>query len=513
MANVKSLKIVSVAAAAALACTLTSSLHADDSEAFQVKRSLKGNMMEVYNVVPGKADTITDMFAKGVVYGRLRANSFEWDWKDDDTAATGNKDNHALGLGGSLIYKTASLYGVSMGAGLYYTDNPIPGMRMSRADIGYLKAGKDTTSRYNVKELGIYGFAVPAQLYVQYDISKTTFVAGRQIWESFLTKSNDTKMVPNTFEGYTVTTKEIPDTTIRGAWFYQQKLRDHMTFHDVLTFKDGQGNSWNNNDDAAVHKGLSYSNLRNAGKDVNHDLFVADVRNKSIKNLQLDLTYGGVPGMISSLTAEANYAIPVGGWSITPGARYMYQMDDGAGKVGGACLSGNLAGLTGNQLGYKDASSLDSGLWMARLVAATGPLTMQVAYSAVEDKGDIVAPWRGFPTGGYTRAMAQYNWRANTKTTAAEVKYDFDKAKLVSGFSAMVRYAMQDFDEAKQAAGGQADSNIIHIDLIEKIKAVPGLEGKIRVGLVDAKDRTAGSKAGMDVDSYNEYRFELNYLF
>ena len=134
---------------------------------------------------------------------------------------------------------------------------------------------------------------------------------------------------------------------------------------------------------------------------------------------------------------------------------------------------------------------------------------MQVAYSSVANKGDIVAPWRGFPTGGYTRAMAQYNWRANTQTTAAEVKFDFDKAKLVSGFSAMVRYAMQNFDEAKQAAGVQADSNIIHIDLIEKVKAVPGLEGKIRVGLVDAKDR----EVGYNKDSYNEYRFELNYLF
>ena len=79
MANVKSLKIVSVAAAAALACTMSSSLYAADSDTFKVKRSLKGNMMEVYNVVPGTADNITDMFADGVVYGRLRANSFESD--------------------------------------------------------------------------------------------------------------------------------------------------------------------------------------------------------------------------------------------------------------------------------------------------------------------------------------------------------------------------------------------------------------------------------------------------
>ena len=509
MATVKKFGTVSAVAAGLLASALTSNAFAADDDAFKVKRSLKGNMMEVYNVVPGKADSITEMFSEGVAYGRVRVNSFNWDWKNDDTAQTGNKDNRALGLGGSLIYKTASLYGISAGAGLYYTDNPFPGERMSQANIKYLKAGKDTVSRYNVSTLGNYGFAVPAQLYVQYDISKTSVVAGRQIFESFLTKSNDTKMIPNTFEGYSLTTKEIPNTRIRGAWFYQQKLRDHQTFHDVLTFKDGDGNSWNNNDDAAVHKGLTYANLKAADKSVNNSLILADVRNTSIKNLQLDLTYAAVPGMVSSLTGEVNYAIPVGGWKITPGVRYMYQMDDGAGKVGGATLKGTLAGQSGEQLGYKDAASLDSSLWMARVVAQTGPLKMQIGYSAVADEGDIVAPWRGFPTGGYTRAMAQYNWYANTKTAAAQINYNFDKAKLVPGLSAMVRYAMQDFDDDKQAAGVQADSNIIHIDLIEKIKAIPGMEAKIRIGLVDAKDR----KAGYDKDSYNEYRFELNYLF
>lgn len=506
MATFKKFTSVSAVAAGVLACTLTSNAYADTSDAFQVKRSLKGNMMEVYKVLPEPANSITDAFANGIVYGRLRVNSFNWDWKNDDA---GNLDNRALGVGGNLIYKTAPLYGLSATAGLYYTDNPFPGERMPRQNIGKLKAGKDTTSRYNVSTLGIYGFATVAQAYLQYDYSKTTFIGGRQIFESFLTKSNDTKMIPNTFEGYSVTTKELPKTRIRAAYFYQQKLRDHMTFHDVLTFKDGNGNKWNNNDDAGVHKGLTYDNLKAAGKSVNNALIIGDIRNKSIKNLQLDLTYAAVPGMVSSITGEVNYAIPVGGWKIIPGARYMYQMDNGAGEVGGASLKGKLAGQTGEQLGYKDAASLDSSLWMARLVAKSGPLKLQIAYSSVADDGDIVAPWRGFPTGGYTRAMAQYNWYANTQTACAQVKYDFGKAKLVPGFSAMVRYAMQDFDEDKQAAGNQADSNIIHIDLIEKISAIPGMEAKVRVGLVDAKDR----EDGVDKDSYNEYRFELNYLF
>ncbi len=495
------MKLVKMSVAAATICALSVGLFADEAKP---KRELKNNMMEVYNVLPGTADNFTDAFANGVFYGRLRANAFRWDWKNDDF----NNDNKAFGLGGSMIYKTAPLAGVSATAGLYYSNSPFSGLRVDNADVGDVKAGKDTFSRYNVKTTDDWSMATLAQAYLQYDISKTSFKIGRQIFESFLTKSNDTKMIPNTFNGLTVEMKEIPKTTIRGAYFNAQKLRDHTTFHDVITFKDSSGESWNNNDDSAVHKGLSYANFTAAGEDTDHALIIADIRNTSIENLQIDVTYGAVPDVVSSITGELNYKIGLpGGFSLTPGIRYMHQMDNGGGEIGGATLKGTLAGVTGDALGYKDASSLDSSLAMARLVLNQGALKVQVAYSAVGDEADIVAPWRGFPTGGYTRAMAQYNWYANTKTTAAEVFYDFGKAKIVPGFSAMARYAMQNFDEAKQAAGVQADSNILHIDLRQKIMA--GLDAKLRVGLVSADERVAGG----DKDSYNEYRFEVNYLF
>jgi hypothetical protein len=185
----------------------------------------------------------------------------------------------------------------------------------------------------------------------------------------------------------------------------------------------------------------------------------------------------------------------------------MQQMDDGAGAIGGASLSGNLAGLTGAANGYTDASSLDSSLWMARLAVASGAFKGHLGYSKVADEGDIVAPWRNFPTGGYTRAMAQLNWKANAETMMAEVQYDFGKAKLLNGFSAMARYAIQDSDEAKQASGGQADLTIIHVDLKQQVN--PQLDAKFRLGVVTADARTSG----LDKDTYNEYRFELNYLF
>jgi hypothetical protein len=498
------MKMIKISAVAALTCALVVGANADESKP---KRQLKGNMQVVYNQLPSSVDNITDAFGEGMFYGRLRANAFRWDWDNDNVAATGNKDNKAFGLGGSLVYKSAPLYGVSMTTSLYYSSSPFSELRMGSADAKYVKSGKDTFSRYDVQSTGDWQMGVLAEAYVQYNISKTDFKLGRQIFESALTKSNDTKMIPNTFEGISFESKELPKTTIKGAYLTAQKLRDHTTFHDVLTFNDGTSN-WNNNDDSGVHKGISYANLQLNNKDVENSLIVVAVSNQSIPNLKIDATYTAVPDMISSVIGELNYKIPVGDFAITPGVRYMKQMDDGAGKIGGASLSGNIDASNAAANGYKNGDSLDSTLVMARLVVGHGAFQGLVGYSKVEDAGDIVAPWRGFPTGGYTRAMAQVNWKANAESMMAEVKYDFGKAKILEGFSAMARYAIQDSDEAKQGTGGgQADLTTLHVDLKQQIN--PQLDAKFRLGMIDADARTNG----IDKDSYNEYRFELNYLF
>jgi hypothetical protein len=171
--------------------------------------------------------------------------------------------------------------------------------------------------------------------------------------------------------------------------------------------------------------------------------------------------------------------------------------------VVGANGGQGVANLKKNSSGYTNPDSLDGNLLAARLDFANGPFKMRLGYSTIDDKADIIAPWRGFATGGFTRAMAQYNWYANTDTTMVRFDYDFGKAGMVKDFKVLGRYAMQDFDENK--AGVQADSNVIHVDMVKKL--APGLEGKIRVGLIDADE-----KAGKDV-SYNEYRVELNYFF
>jgi len=108
--------------------------------------------------------------------------------------------------------------------------------------------------------------------------------------------------------------------------------------------------------------------------------------------------------------------------------------------------------------------------------------------------------------------MAQYNWYANTKTYLARVDYDFGKAGLVPGLKGMVRYAIQDFDDSKP--GVQADSNVWHIDFRKTFTALPNLEARVRIGLVDGDKNTIAQDGTKKADpSYNEYRFELNYFY
>ncbi len=470
------------------------------------ERQLKGDMVVVYNKLPGTVDNVRDMFAQGIFYGRLRSNTFYWDW---DVESASDKDNKNMGVGGSLIYKSAVLNGFSGTIGYYGSLSP-EFFRMDKDEVGFSKAGKDTFSRYKVATAGSYGIHVIGQAYLEYANDTVDIKAGRQLFESVFTASNDTKMIPNTFDGVSVSANIAPKTTARAAWFGKQKLRDHEDAHDLITFKTADYatnpySKWNNNDDAAVHKGLNYANFVAAGEDTNHDMFLADITTGVVENLDFTLSALTVPGIVTDIVAEAHYRIPFeNGWAIRPGARYYHQMDDGGGDVAGYT---NLSGKAATGYDAKVATSLDSSLFAGRvdLEMPNKKGFFRLGYSKVADKADIVAPWRGFPTGGFTRAMAQFNWYANTETFMARAVYEFNPT-----WKASLRYVVQNFDDAKDNV--QADSTVWHLDTWTNI--TKRLQMRMRVGIVEADDNIAKSLGGTKTDvSYNEYRLEFNYLF
>ncbi|MDP2078373.1 MAG: OprD family outer membrane porin [Sulfuricurvum sp.] len=518
------MKLVNLSITAAAACLFATSAHALKSE----DRDVKGNMVVEYTKVPGSVDSFMDMFTEGELYGRARAHYFAWEYDDKNSGLSSTRDNDMLGLGGSMVYKTGFYKGFGATAGFYGTtqvldDNTNP----AYPNVNFGRAGKDT---YRTRLDGTEGnIGVFAEAYLEYKAGKNNLKIGRQGIESVMLATNDTKMIPNTFEAAVFETKSVlPDTTLRAGYIVSQKLRDHQTFHSLIASGEiGTGVPLDRtafNDDSGRHLGLTASNIRAKGGDVDPEMVLLTASNNSISNLKLDVEYVGLEGFVNTAIAEANYKIKINdAWTVTPGVRYLRQMDDGAGAIGGAALSGKAAAVgsptmnsatNATRATYKDPTSADGSIIMARLVAANGPLQLHVGYSKVSDDADIIAPWRGFPTGGYTRSMAQLEWIANTENWMVKVDYDFDKAGLVPGMKVAVDYADMNFDDDKVITSGMTDRNIFHVDVWQSFKALPNTEFRLRYATIHAASTgTAGAPVNVGQRAYDEFRFEMNYLF
>ncbi|TNF45402.1 MAG: outer membrane porin, OprD family [Epsilonproteobacteria bacterium] len=467
-------------------------------------------MIHLYDEVPGKVDSFGEMFSEGIFYWRLRFNSFGFKWKDEVENDEGEKlrEDHIVGaIGGSVIYHSARLNGFSFGAGLY-TSQSFGNLDDKESNL--YKAGKDTFSRYDALTDESLNLTSLAQAYLEYTHEAFSVKVGRQIVKSHLTKSNDTKMIPNTFEGTTLKSRYIPDTSLQMAYLTRQKLRDHSDFHHLLAVGDDPDDPYavfTENDDSAMHYGLKLSELQARG--IDDRLVIAEVKNESIDDLSLMVNYTAVPDLISTATIQADYRFDLGDMYIIPGLRYMKQFDDGAGEIGGANLKNNTHG-------YDDPDSLDSELYGARIAFVQDAFKLRFGYTKVADEGDLVAPWRGFPTAGFTRSMAQYNWNANTESYMVQMDYEFesfDELKIIS------RFAIHDFDDEKYRV--QADSKVFTINFFKGLGDSP-MYIKTRFAHVIGDDNTIVRNVMIDGEledvtkpdpSYNELRIELNYLF
>ncbi|WP_295055178.1 OprD family outer membrane porin, partial [Sulfuricurvum sp.] len=235
---------------------------------------------------------------------------------------------------------------------------------------------------------------------------------------------------------------------------------------------------------------------------------------------------------------EANYAFEAGDTIITLGGRYMQQFDQGAGDIikpkdassiysAGAVTATSPTG--GNaKVRFKGDSDnrVDTYMYALRTVVNYGASKLLLAYSHTDGEGDLIAPWRGFPTDGYTRSMTQTDWNANTKSYKAQFDYDFNT--LISGFSALVSYSYYNRDTTKigyqgqtQRYYGNGDTHQWNIDGLYKVASIKGLELKARY-MIQNNDvvgqniagNSGGPSEGIKNDtSNNELRLEANYRF
>ena len=147
-----------------------------------------------------------------------------------------------------------------------------------------------------------------------------------------------------------------------------------------------------------------------------------------------------------------------------------------------------------------------------------------LAYSHTDKGGDIIAPWRGFPTDGYTRSMTQTDWNANT--SAYKVQLDYDLNQYISGLTTVLSYSFYDRDTSKIGYAsqtdryyGNGDTNQYNADVIYKVPAVKNLELKARYmvqqnQVVSNLYAANSASQGFSNDTSNhELRLEANYRF
>ncbi|MEE4202689.1 MAG: hypothetical protein V2I45_03600 [Halieaceae bacterium] len=468
-----------------VASTLSmAALAADEPKA---DRKINGNMTVDYLVLPGEASSVNEMFSGGEFYGRLRSNTFAWDW---ETEAGNNQDHEIGGIGGSLIWKSGRYNGFGLNFGVYATSNAY--FRVDEADYATIRAGKDLISRGT----GDGSFALIGEAAVNYQGEKLGFVVGRQLYESHFTASNDTKMIPNTFDGASFTYKAAAGIKLAGAWFYQTKLRDHIYGHDFLTYNDDQGRPWRNQDDSGAHRGLTFDRLTAAGLDTDNEMIILSAQ-KKFGAIDTKLSHLRIPELMGQTVLEFKGGFNKGGaFSIHPALKIMMQHDEEGGRIGGASLRRNVS--NDNPRGYTDPDSLESTLVAARVEfrqKSTG-FAYRIGYSQVSDDADIVAPWRGFPTGGYTRPMGQVNWTANESSWMFQVKGNLSKWLPWDGTRFLVRHGIFDRDESK----GFTDRSAFNVDIDQQLTT--NLSMRLRTVLVSDDGNS----------DYNEYRMEFNYL-
>lgn len=472
---------------------LYSSLSADEV----VKRTLNSNSTLTYLEVPKEVERLSEVLSEGEFYARFRLNSFSFDWDDEVEGKT--RDHQTLGVGGSVHFKSAYYNGVGFTAGLYTSQNP---WHMDDENLKYYKVGKGVLNRHDVATKGKYGMTNLAVAYLELKNEKNSVKVGRQIVESYLTKSNDIKMIPNTFEGITWASKNIKSHKLWTGFLVRQKLRDHNDFHHLFAYDDGAGeyDKWRQNDDTAMHRGITLSKLNEKG--IEDRLLFMELSNSKKNNLNYIASYTFLPELFSTFGTDLTYKYRTKeGYLLSPSIRYIHQFDHGAGAMGGA-------NLKTNNIAYTNKNSVETDLYGIRFDVGKDRWRIRSGVSKVADKADIISPWRSFPTNGYGYTLLQYNWYANTTSYVVQGDYDLREHNL----QIQTRVGIQDFDDEK--SGVQTDSNVFQLDFIKKFEDYKNLYTKLRMVRVLGDDNTIALDGKKKLNpSYTDIRFEVNYLF
>jgi len=347
------------------------------------------------------ADTLADAFKNGTVNGELKAYYFT----NDD----GKSNEDIFSTGVMLGYKTASLYGFTLGLTAQGSASPF-----ADGEIG-VDGGKDRFSG------DMYGSgAVLSEAYIAYNIGKTTAMVGRMFLDTPLVSGSGSRIIKEAFEGAAIINTDLPNTTLIAG--YVQKFQSRT---------DGNGNVGEFTKSFSTNSGPNVE-LDNGG-------YTVAVINKSITGLTLTgaYAYANAYFKTSAIADVPNFVAVDGGVNIA----YVEALYEG--KVGEV---GYTLGAQDYYNKINDSKTSDDSINVYAVKAGLSfkGINGTVAYSQVSDDNVAAgAVLSGLGNGAdllYTDPVIAMNgYNRDTKSYLVDLNYDLTAAANIGA-----RYVLAD---------------------------------------------------------------------
>jgi len=435
------------------------------------------------------ADDLSSMFSEGKTSGEIRMFYIDREYQG---SAGNDTHRNSTALGGHLKFETGSYKGLSL-ATAFYTTNDIGGLDYgsgARQDPSLLGTGKES-------------YSIVGEAYLNYDMSalgtKTNAKLGYQRYDVPMMGSDDARMLPNTFEAYTFTNKDIAGVDLQVAHVNRIAYGTFSNIYSGGILGATAGYPANGNAGTGEYHNLGQATVGENTNGVTN--FLVGFKNNNF-NAKLSNDYAW--DLYNTLYAEAGLT-----WnclltdSIKPFLSLQAIKQDSVGDK----LMKNLA--TSNN------GEIDSLYYAAKFGAKYASFTAYVAYSETSEndategannpyKNAIISQFGGMPA--YTQGMVtRHQFLAGTKATKVAASYDF--TNMGANVSATAYYASFDMD-ANSGYGIARTATEPGFDIKYKPESVKNLQLRLRGNFPRSFAESTTGDTG-----WNEYRFIANYTF
>ncbi len=223
-------KIVKLSLVAVITIASTVYASAPDERNPSVRKAIQG----VTKQEPKELDVVDGfkyMFEDGEVSGNTRSMHSAYN-NDNDV------NTYATALGGQLKYELAKYKGFNAAASFITTYS-----------MGFASGNRDVGKRNNWLSSTKSSYTELSEAYINYEFQDLNFRVGRQLIDTPLADSDDIRMVPNTFDAYTISYE------VNGFSFIAGHLKEWQGYDAELD------ESWIKTGDEGVNFfGITYSN-------------------------------------------------------------------------------------------------------------------------------------------------------------------------------------------------------------------------------------------------------------